>query len=353
MARLASESKGGFYATPVEEMSYIVKALKVTPGEKVNLLDPCAGEGKALSHMAKQLESTHQCSCTTYGIELEKGRAATAALNLDHVLACGYEETRISHEAFSALYVNPPFAQLQGKRLEGLFLQDLTDNYLPAGGLLIFNIPKYVLRDVSKTLASRFVDIRVFRFSDLNGHYDRFQQVIVFAKRRLKGLRTTEERLYKEKIEKELINLSFLPKEAITPLDQLESLRVRYTVEQAPMQVDLFVSLKVDASDILASQASSGHYEKVMMAMSSLEVTSSMKKIRPALPLKYTHIASAISAGALPESMGNHMLLGLTKRVQEERKGFNPKNGKEQDITTFKPKSIVRVFSDQGIFNLK
>lgn len=353
MARLESEAKGGFYPTPPEEMRHIVKILKADVGSNITLLDPCCGEGEPLNIMADALTRLHQCNIKTYGIELEKSRAERSSKVLDEVLACGYEETRISHEAFSAMYLNPPFASMQGKRLELTFLQDLTEDYLPAEGLLIFNIPQYVLRDVAKTLASRFVDIRVFRFSDENGNYNRFRQVIVYAKRRRRGFRSNDERLYQEKIERELFNLSFLGKEAITPLDQVEKLAVSYSLIEPVKKVDLFLSMKVEPSDILKSQSSSGHYSKAMQKMSSLEITSSIKNIRPALPLKYTHIASAISAGALPESMGNHMLVGITKRVQEERTGLNPKTGKEQEITTFKPKSIVRVFSEQGIFNLK
>ena len=353
MARLESEGKGGYYPTPPEEMELIVKGLKAYKGESITLLDPCAGEGDALQLMAKRLEEAYGCHTTTYGIELEKSRAKRAEQKLDHVLDCGYEETRMSHESFSAMYLNPPFAQLKGKRLEEIFLKDLTGDYLPAGGTLIMNIPQYVIRDVASTLASRFIDIRVFRFTDQNGNYDRYKQVIIYAKRRQKGLRSTQERLYRERIEKELVNFSFLGKDALTPLNKIEGISVSYSIEKAPKAVELFQSMKVEPTEVIASQISSGHFDKVMQKMSSLEITSTTRNIRPALPLKYTHIAAAISAGALPEGMGSHMLVGVTKRIQEEKKAINPKNGKEQEITTFKPKSIVRVFSKQGIFNLK
>jgi hypothetical protein len=352
MARLESEAKGGFYPTPPEEMELILKRLTFEQGKPISIIDPCAGEGDALQLMGKRLKD-QGCEVTTYGIELEKGRAIEAEKKLDHVLSCGYEEARMSHESFSAMYLNPPFTELQGRRLEEIFLQDLTNEYLPAGGILILNIPQYVLRNLYKTLASRFVDIRVFRFTDNNGNYDRFRQVIVYAKRRNKGLRSNNERLYKERMEKELLNLSFLDKNALTPLDKLDGLSVSYQISPAPKAVSLFQSMKVEPDDIINSQMASGHYEKAMQRMSSLEITSSARNIRPALPLKYTHIAAAIAAGALPESMGNHMLVGVTKRIQEEKTAINPKTGKEQEITTFKPKSIVRIFSVQGIYNLK
>lgn len=351
MARLASEAKGGYYPTPLEEMESIMQLLDVPTGEKVSIIDPCAGEGHALHLMAERL-AEKGATVTTYGIELEKSRALKAKTRLDHVLSCGYEEARMSHEAFSVMYLNPPFTQMQGRRTEEIFLQDVTNDYLPPGGLLIFNIPLYVLRFLHKTLASRFIDIRVYRFSDRNGNYDRFQQVIIFARRRKKGLRTKAEIQYKERIEAELYNLSFLGKDAVTPLDRVKSNDV-YLVKSTPKLVSLFQSMKVDPEDIVSSQTSCGHLEKTQLKMNSLLVDTSLRNISPAMPLKYTHIAAAISAGALPETMGSHMLVGVTKRIQEERSALNPKTGKEQNITTFKPKSIVRIFSDKGIYNLK
>ncbi|NHN33271.1 hypothetical protein [Paenibacillus agricola] len=51
MARLASESKGGFYATPVEELQYLSNKIRLRFEEKemtndgeVRIIDPCSGE---------------------------------------------------------------------------------------------------------------------------------------------------------------------------------------------------------------------------------------------------------------------------------------------------------------------
>lgn len=352
MARLESESKGGFYPTPPEEMDFILKAVKALPGQNITVLDPCAGEGKALAQFKSKIEADG-ANCVSYGIELEKSRAKAAESELDHVIAAGYEESRISHGAFSAMYLNPPFAQLQGQRLEKIFLDDLSKDYIAEGSLLIFNIPIYVLRDTAPLLASRFINIRAFRFSDINGNYNRYQQIIVFAERRRKGLKTKNERIEQEVVEKDLINKSFLGKDAFTPLDQLHLLDVEYTLKPANKEVQMFYSMKVEPDDIIQSQQKTDHYSRVEQKMSSLEITSTAKNIRPALPLKTTHIAAAIASGALPESMGSHMLVGITKRVQDERKEFDPKTGKEKEITTLKPKSIVRIFSEKGIINLK
>lgn len=352
MARLESEAKGGFYPTPPEEMAHILKALRARPGSNLNFLDPCAGEGIALNQMAEHF-TTQGHAVKSYGIELEKSRAEKAEKVLDYVLAAGYEETRMSHEAFSMMYLNPPFAEMQGNRLEKIFLDDLSQDYLGAGGLLIFNIPQYVLKDCAGLLASRFVDIRVYRFTDENNNYNRFKQVIVFARRRKKGIRTGEERRLRDWKEKELYNLAFLGKTALSPLSDLEKDQVTYLIEEPLKDVSIFQSVRVEPEDILSSQQSSGHYNKAMQMFTSLEVSSSARIIRPALPLKVTHIAAAIASGVLPETMGDHLLVGVTKRVQDEKESFDAKSGRTQKVVTFKPKSIVRIFSENGIYNLK
>src|SRR5690625_2217377 len=105
MARLESEEKGGFYPTPSDEMSLVVKRINAENG--VTLLDPCAGEGLALKQVQEHLLN-HDVESTTYGIELEKTRANRAVDTLDNVINCGYEEARMSHNAFSFMYLNPP-----------------------------------------------------------------------------------------------------------------------------------------------------------------------------------------------------------------------------------------------------
>lgn len=354
MARLESEAKGGYYPTPPEEMEHILKCLDLSEEaivQGITILDPCAGEGDALKQMAEYIK--RQSPVTTYGIELEQGRAVKADTKLDKVLSCGYEEARMSHEAFSIMYLNPPFAEMQGKRLEAMFLDDLSKDYLSPGNLLILNIPQYVLKDVAKTLANRFVNIRVYRFSDENGNYSRYKQVIVFAERRKKGFRSEGERAYKEQIEDTLVRYSYTGTQLISPLTEVGPSGVKYQIKPALKSVNIFKSMRVDPSQIVASSQSCGHFDKAMGKMSSLEITSSIRNIRPALPLKTTHIAAAISAGALPESMGSHLLVGVTKRIREQKTIYNSKSDKMNEVTTYKPKSIVRVFSEKGIFNLK
>ena len=356
MARLESEGKGGFYPTPPEEMVYILKRLSANEGETISLLDPCCGKGAALYQFKDDMKNKG-AKPISYGIEIEKSRAKEAENNVDHLIACGYEEARISHEAFSAMYLNPPFMHGNKERTELTFLRDLTADYLQPGGVLILNIPQYVLKDCAKLIASRFQNIKVYRFTDRN--YDSYRQVIVYGTRRRKGLRTDSEREYQHRMERELYNLGFLEKRDVPSLDTEDWKEVQYTIPTQENNVDIFQSLKVEPEDILNSlqeceffEQECEFFEKVEKKITDLSITGG-KQISPATNLKTTHVATAIASGALPEEMGDHLLVGVTKRVKEEKSQINPKTGKTQQITTLKPKSIVRVFSDKGIFDLK
>ncbi|MDT3417104.1 type I restriction-modification system DNA methylase subunit [Brevibacillus aydinogluensis] len=57
MARIASESKGGYYATPEKEMRLIASRLSVQGAGMINLYDPCCGKGAALRILADALRS--------------------------------------------------------------------------------------------------------------------------------------------------------------------------------------------------------------------------------------------------------------------------------------------------------
>src|SRR5439155_16294778 len=81
MARLASVLKQGFYPAPPEAIAGILRHLKIPdppPDQKfkpedVNILDPCAGEARALVQLAEGLGVSKD---HVFAIELNASRAA-------------------------------------------------------------------------------------------------------------------------------------------------------------------------------------------------------------------------------------------------------------------------------------
>lgn len=349
MARLESEGKGGYYPTPIEEMKLILKRVTSYRDDHVTILDPCSGEGIALQEFKNHLEQ-NGTNVTSYGIELEKNRAIESKKRLDYVENCSYDEIRMTNNSVSAMYLNPPFMSLNGERMELRFLRDLTQDRLSEeNGLLIFNLPQYVLKDCASIIASRFVDVQVYRFTDKN--YDLYKQVIVYGYRRRKGLKTASEREYELQLKHHLEKISALGKNAVPALDEEDS--VLYHVTPANKMMETFMSTRVEEDDILDSLKSeyNDFFEQVKNK-TSIGVTSSGSLVA-AMELKVAHTAAALEAGLLPEQMGSDHLICPQSYVQKTEKiQTNEKSQKEEKVEVFSTKTQLHAFTEKGIFIL-
>jgi hypothetical protein len=118
MARLASVLKQGFYPAPPEAIAGILRHLKIPDPppdpkfkpEDVNVLDPCAGEGKALAQLAEGLGVSWG---RVFAVELNASRAARIAEAYPDVRLlglCTFEATRSTRHSFSMIYRNAPEA---------------------------------------------------------------------------------------------------------------------------------------------------------------------------------------------------------------------------------------------------
>lgn len=341
MARLESDAKAGFYPTPSEEMEHIIKRLS-SQEDKLTLLDPCCGEGLALKQLQDKFSNIN-VNTKTFGIELEKTRAITATKHLDNVISCGYEESRMSHKAFSFMYLNPPFAEYKGERLEQIFFRDLTkpNTYLTDGAIVVLNMPQKVLNDMSNLIAQRLEDVKIYRFTDDNFYV--YRQVIVYGRMRIKrGGRD-------ENIKRMVEQFAYLPPDVIPTVDTVDD--VLYYLPKPEKEVSIFETNFVDKDDILNS------LKETRILNTFVELTSnpqldSVNASNPAMPLKISHMATAIASGALPEKMGDHLLVGVTKTKKTEEKNIS-EDGTEQEIETFQSESLIRVYSKNGIFTLE
>lgn len=111
--RLEGQAKAGFYPTP-PEVARLIGSCLVTAGD-AHLLDPCCATGAALETVRVAMHGYSRT--TTHGVELEQERAQKAILELDNVLVGDSLKTRMKG-GVSLLYLNPPYDQADGKRLE-------------------------------------------------------------------------------------------------------------------------------------------------------------------------------------------------------------------------------------------
>jgi len=94
-------------------------------------------------------------------------------------------DVRSPAEAFSLLYLNPPYdfeiGETNKQRLELAFLEH-TYRWLKPGGVLVFVIPQPQLRVCARILSEHFADLAVYRLSDPASV--QYKQVAVFGVRR-------------------------------------------------------------------------------------------------------------------------------------------------------------------------
>src|SRR5258708_32644230 len=148
-------------------------------GLEFSALDPCVGDGVAFMHL---LDGTH---ARRYGIEIDAYRAEQARnLGIDTVQASVFD-VRCPAEAFSLLYLNPPYdleiGATNNQRLELVFLEH-TYRWLKPGGVLVFVIPQPQLKSCARILSEYFADLTVYKLT----HPASFQykQVAVLGVRR-------------------------------------------------------------------------------------------------------------------------------------------------------------------------
>lgn len=180
MARPESRLKLGYFPLPDSEAHKIGKLLSFPNGVKTTALDPCAGTGTALLAITAEADD-----CALYGVELDSTRArACAATGIETIHADFSDVTGMG--TMSLVYCNPPYdldsaTDEVKRRQEGVFLQNVTE-WLAPGGLLVFVVPYYTLRDCAQRFATAYERVQIFRLTDPQAAM--YRQVVVFAVRR-------------------------------------------------------------------------------------------------------------------------------------------------------------------------
>jgi SAM-dependent methyltransferase len=175
MSRLAAKIRCNYYPLPDGEAD-LIRSCMVFPDQKLSVLDPCAGEGRAMAMI------TASSKAVRYGIELDSYRAEVAAKVLDHVIQGDALNAYSRVESFGLIYSNPPFDDEFGesgnRRFEVLFLSHFA-RWLVPGGVLVYVLPAPQLAGCAQILASHFRNVQIFRFG--SPECVRYKQIVVFA----------------------------------------------------------------------------------------------------------------------------------------------------------------------------
>ena len=265
IGHLMNNVKMGYFPTDTSHVKMIKSALKF-PDCSVNILDPCCGEGIALDVLTIGTESV------TYGTEIDESRGQEAESRLDRVGFGSYFHSRISHEAFHALFLNPPYLNVMGEggikaRSEKRFLVE-SIHHLMQDGILMYIIPYYRLTyDICRVLCDNFKDISVYRF--LNDEFKKFNQIIVFGVKKKKedGSEMAEK----------LSQYAMLP-DKIPMIDTLKP--EMYALPDEPKTVDVFKGAKFNLGELQRQLAKS---KSINLLFEKSKIDAIEK--RPLLPL--------------------------------------------------------------------
>lgn len=280
IGHLMNSVKMGYYPTDTKHMELLAQGIAFPPGVITNVFDPCCGEGIALRTLATGN------NCMTYGVELDDARAAEAQERLHRVAVGSFFHSRISHEAFHVMLLNPPYLSVINEsgskaRHEKRFLADSYEHLL-YGGLLIYIVPYYRLTaDIARILCDNFSDLSVYRF--MGAEFTRFRQAAVLGTRKRRedgsGLVADFMRMVDD--------VSLMPELSELP-------HKRYSIPDQSVEVQLFKGSVFNEVELARQLASSKSIAK-LLAKSALDSTVK----RPILPLNIGQIGLIGGSGML------------------------------------------------------
>jgi hypothetical protein len=269
-------------------------------------------------------------------------RAEAAAALMDRVFPVAWESTFLTDESISILFANPPYdwerAAGEGEksqRLEYKFLRSTTPKLVRGLGVLVYIVPQWLLgrEEVARYLAGHYEDRRIARFPD--GEYERFQQVVVFGRRRLAHQVPTKD---------DVVGVQRL---AEMDLPQL-------TVRNEPVYPVIPAPTRGAAGRAVRFYRNDWSPEEMVAATRQVGVHTTqawrdlvtggngMLAMQPVMPLKKGHVAMLMSSGMmgtlrLSDADGHPLLVKVPHKAEElvdEDKGEKVIKWRDRFITT-------------------
>lgn len=340
VGRLMNNIKLGYYPTDPDNISLMLRGIRFPDGVTTNLLDPCCGCGKALRQLAQGN------NCYAYGVELDESRAEEAQTRLHRVGFGSFFYSRISHEAFHLLFLNPPYLSVinesggRSRREKRFLIESLPT--LMYGGLLIYVIPYYRLTaDICRILVDNFDDLSVWRFTD--SEFKQFKQVAIF------GVRKHRDTELKDTLWLEQFACS---PASIPPLEKIEE--GRYALPAQPLQVNTFKGERFNQKELEQQLRKSNSFAQMMRRS---ELDSGAK--RPLLPLSISQIGLIGGSGminGLIECDSPHIIKGRIVKVvrteSEEKFSASGNHLGSEVKETITNKMIFNVLTPNGFKTL-
>lgn len=331
IGHLMNNVRLGHYPTDLQNVAHIARGIAFPDGVTVNLLDPCCGTGAALKKLGVGSD------CITYGVELDQSRAEKAQDVLHRVGFGSYFHARISHEAFHAAFLNPPYLSVLTEnggrtRDEKRFLIESIPR-LMVGGLLAFIVPYYRMTDdICRIFCDNFTDVAAYRFTD--SEFPKFKQIAVLGLRRAKTDGSEEA--------EKLSALCYKPMELPCVSEIPEG---RYALPATAKDVELFKGAEFNVME-LARQLSVSDSLQRMFVKKKLETA----KRHPPLPLSIGQVGLIGGSGLINGLMDcdcPHVIKGRIVKVKRTSSEENFDN-RGRHLST----EIRETISNKMVFNI-
>ena len=275
------KTKLGFFPLAVPEAKRLRNCL--VSDCDFSALDPCVGDGVAFLDLVEGMQ------VRSYGIEIDSYRAEQArSLGIATVQA-NASDVRSPAEAFSLLYLNPPYDLETGatnnQRLELVFLEH-TYRWLKPGGVLVLVIPQPQLRVCARILSEHFVDLSICRLTEPASV--QYKQIAILGVRRKRHQHVRDSVL--------LDSVRWLEQLAVKPdLEPLgEAPTMRYEVPASGPVAVVHTGIPLDeVEDLLLESAAYRQASRVLLPKQR-DVRG-----RPLTPLHGGHVGLLCTAGML------------------------------------------------------
>ncbi len=280
IGRLMNNVKVGYYPTDLEHINHIARGIEFPDNITVNLLDPCCGCGLALNAMAAHKD------CVTYGVEIDRYRAEEALTRLNRVGFGSYFHSRVAHESFHAILLNPPYLSVMTEngnntRSEKRFLVD-SMCHLMYGGLLMYIVPYYRLTaDICRVFCDNFDDITVWKFT--GSEFKKYKQIVVMG--------TRQKRQNRQEAAQALSLLALEP-DMVPEVTALPD--SRYQLPVYTKKVDLFKGSEYNVTELFEQLKKSTSFSRLFERS---QLDNSTK--RPLLPLNIGQVGLIGGSGLI------------------------------------------------------
>ncbi len=165
MARLESTIQMGYYEIDPKHYQPIAD---MVISQKGIVLDPCAGEGNFMAYLQQQ-------GYTVHANELDVERAKLCQARFKHALQGDIRTLQVSRRSVPWLWLNPPYSNDGGTRIEFEMLQRATE-WVAHSGVLMYVIYKHhITFDMARFLCANYRSLKIY---DLGGHLE-YQQVLI------------------------------------------------------------------------------------------------------------------------------------------------------------------------------